>query len=152
MALILPLCNTEAMNLHLAEIATKVATGAHAALIFDQAGWHMTKKLVVPPNITLLPRRPNARNLIRSTISGSSCANRTEECRLPPFLSDCNQTATTDSNCLLLYYIIDKLYYSFRMHCCGEAGTRRCLGKSCPSIACQSACVFINQINVEGNR
>ena len=32
-------CDTEAMNLHLAEIATQIAPGAHAALPVDQAGW-----------------------------------------------------------------------------------------------------------------
>jgi hypothetical protein len=37
-ALILPRCNTEAMNLHLAEIVTAVALGCHAALLVDQAG------------------------------------------------------------------------------------------------------------------
>jgi len=38
-ALVLPACNTEAMQLHLDEIATKVCPGAHAILILDQAGW-----------------------------------------------------------------------------------------------------------------
>ena len=53
-ALILPACNTEAMNLHLAEIAKTVAPGAHAVLLVDQAGWHMSTRLVVPPNITII--------------------------------------------------------------------------------------------------
>src|SRR5271166_6584465 len=39
-ALVMPRCDTEAMNLHLAEIATQIAPGAHAALLVDQAGWH----------------------------------------------------------------------------------------------------------------
>jgi transposase len=43
------------MSLHLAEIAAAVAPGAHAALLVDQAGWHTSHKLVVPPNITLVP-------------------------------------------------------------------------------------------------
>ena len=51
-ALVLPSCNTEAMNLHLAEIATQVAPGAHAVLLLDQAGWHLSGRLVVPANIT----------------------------------------------------------------------------------------------------
>jgi len=42
------------MNLHLAEIATEVALGALAVLLVDQAGWHMSHRLVVPPNIALL--------------------------------------------------------------------------------------------------
>jgi hypothetical protein len=51
-ALILPACNSEAMNLHLAEIAKAVAPAAHAILLVDQAGWHFSRRLVVPANIT----------------------------------------------------------------------------------------------------
>jgi hypothetical protein len=43
------------MNLHLAEIATQIAPGAHAVLLVDQAGWHLSGGLIVPPNITLIP-------------------------------------------------------------------------------------------------
>ncbi len=60
-ALVLPRCNTQAMQWHLDEIANRVSPGAHAILIVDQAGWHTTGKLVIPPNITLLllpPRSP----------------------------------------------------------------------------------------------
>ena len=39
--LILPKCNTEAMQLHLDEIAKDVAPGRHAVLLLDQAGWHV---------------------------------------------------------------------------------------------------------------
>ena len=35
----MPYANTEAMNLHLQEISRGIAPGAHAALIFDGAGW-----------------------------------------------------------------------------------------------------------------
>jgi transposase len=42
------------MSLHLAEIAAEVAPGAHAVLILDQAGWHLSKRLAVPKNITLV--------------------------------------------------------------------------------------------------
>jgi len=51
----MPWCDTHAMNEHLAEISRHVARNAHAVLILDQAGWHLTDKLVVPDNITLLP-------------------------------------------------------------------------------------------------
>ncbi len=61
--LILPECNIEAMNLHLAEIAAAVAPGAHAALILDQAGWHVSDKLIVPLNITLVPLPPKCPEL-----------------------------------------------------------------------------------------
>jgi transposase len=43
------------MNLHLAEIATQIAQGAHAVLILDQAGWHLSGRLAVPDNITIVP-------------------------------------------------------------------------------------------------
>ena len=43
------------MNLHLAEISKRVAPGVHAVLMLDQAGWHMTDKLDLPKNITILP-------------------------------------------------------------------------------------------------
>ena len=43
------------MALHLAEISQAVARGAHAILLLDQAGWHLSAKLTVPKNITLLP-------------------------------------------------------------------------------------------------
>jgi hypothetical protein len=38
-----------------AEISAAVAPGAHAVLILDQAGWHISAGLVIPANITLLP-------------------------------------------------------------------------------------------------
>jgi hypothetical protein len=54
-ALVLPHCDTEAMSLHLAEIAIAVAPRAHAVLLVDQAGWHLAHHLVVPTNITIMP-------------------------------------------------------------------------------------------------
>lgn len=53
-ALVMPRCDTETMNLHLAEIATQIAPGAHAAILVDQAGWHLSGGLNVPSNITLI--------------------------------------------------------------------------------------------------
>ena len=62
-ALVLPACNTEAMQLHLDEIATKITPGAHAILLLDQAGWHGAKALKVPSNISLLQFPPRAPEL-----------------------------------------------------------------------------------------
>ena len=53
--LVLPSCNTEAMTLHLQEIALAVEPGAHAVLFVDRAGWHVTAKLGVPENIYARP-------------------------------------------------------------------------------------------------
>ena len=62
-ALILPICNTWGMNLHLQEISTTVSPGAHAIVIVDQAGWHFSKGLEIPDNITLLPLPPRSPEL-----------------------------------------------------------------------------------------
>ena len=59
----MPRCDTEAMEAHLQEIARHVAPGAHAVLLVDQAGWHMSAKLKVPDNITLLALPPRAPEL-----------------------------------------------------------------------------------------
>jgi len=61
-ALILPACNTKAMNLHLVEIARTVAP-SHAVLLLDQAGWHLSTRLVVPPNITIIALPPKSPEL-----------------------------------------------------------------------------------------
>jgi DDE superfamily endonuclease len=53
-ALALPEANTQAMQLHLDEIAANVVEGAHGVLLLDRAGWHTTKKLVAPDNLTLI--------------------------------------------------------------------------------------------------
>ena len=62
-ALVLPFCNTAAMNLHLAEISTRVSPGRHAVLLLDQAGWHLSAGVAVPDNITLLALPPKCPEL-----------------------------------------------------------------------------------------
>ena len=62
-ALVMPFADTEAMQAHLAEISAAVAPGAHAVLVLDQAGWHLSGRLVVPENITLLPLPPRSPEL-----------------------------------------------------------------------------------------
>ena len=61
--LVLPSCNSEAMALHLEEISLAVAPEAHALVLLDQAGWHVSKKLPVPGNITLIPLPPKSPEL-----------------------------------------------------------------------------------------
>ena len=62
-ALVLPRCNTQAMQWHLEEISSQVSEGAHAILMVDRAGWHTTDKLAIPSNITLLPLPPRSPEL-----------------------------------------------------------------------------------------
>jgi transposase len=51
------------MSLHLQEIAQAVAPGAHAVLLLDRAGWHVSTRLAVPNNITLMPLPPKSPEL-----------------------------------------------------------------------------------------
>jgi transposase len=62
-AWVLPYCNTQAMQLHVKEIARRVAPGAHGVVLLDQAGWHTTKKLKLPGNLTLMPLPPRSPEL-----------------------------------------------------------------------------------------
>jgi len=57
-ALIMPQADTEAMQAHLDAIGRSVTAGAHALLILDKAGWHTTRKLHPPANVTLMPLPP----------------------------------------------------------------------------------------------
>jgi hypothetical protein len=59
-ALVMPYADTEAMNAHLAEIAKSVAKGAHGVVVLDGAGWHDSKDLVRPKNLTLITQPPHA--------------------------------------------------------------------------------------------
>ena len=51
------------MTAHLLEISAAVALGAHAVVILDQAGWHLSGSLEIPANITLLPLPPRSPEL-----------------------------------------------------------------------------------------
>lgn len=51
------------MNLHLAKIAETVAPGAHAVLLVDKAGWEMSARAVVPPNIAIIALPPKSPEL-----------------------------------------------------------------------------------------
>ena len=51
------------MSHQLAEISKRVQPGHHAALLLDQAGWHISAKLDVPANITIVPLPPKCPEL-----------------------------------------------------------------------------------------
>lgn len=49
-----PYVSTEVVNVYLKQFAGELATNVHAALIWDRAGFHKAKELVVPENITII--------------------------------------------------------------------------------------------------
>lgn len=61
--LVLPRCNTHAMQCHVQEMSAQVTPGAHAVVLLDQAGWHTSRTLVITPNMTLLPLPPRSPEL-----------------------------------------------------------------------------------------
>ncbi len=52
-AMISPWVNMDATNMHLKWISDSVGPEDHSVLVLDRAGWHVSKELAVPPNITL---------------------------------------------------------------------------------------------------
>ena len=60
---VMPWCDTPAIQSHLHEISAAVDPGAHGVIMLDQAGWHMSARLEVPRNITLLPLPPRSPEL-----------------------------------------------------------------------------------------
>jgi len=54
----MPKANTEGMQEHLNIISATVTSSKHALLIVDRAAWHLTPKLDMPTNITIMPLPP----------------------------------------------------------------------------------------------
>ena len=80
--------------MHLREISAAVTNGAHAIVIIDGAGWHTTKSLIIPGNITLLKLPPyspelNPQENIWQFLRQNDLANRCYE----------NYTAIVDACC-----------------------------------------------------
>lgn len=51
------------MTVYLRELSQAVAPGAHALVLLDQAGWHLSGNLEIPGNITLMPLPPKCPEL-----------------------------------------------------------------------------------------
>lgn len=57
-ACLMPLANTDVMNLYLEDFSRHLGEDLHALLVMDCAGWHCSGELRVPENITLLHLPP----------------------------------------------------------------------------------------------
>src|SRR5918997_5067600 len=62
-ALVLPEVSTAATQAFLDRFAAGLAADTHTVLVLDQAGWHGSRSLAVPPDITLVPLPPYAPEL-----------------------------------------------------------------------------------------
>jgi transposase len=57
-ALILPRVDTDMMQLHLYEISKQIDEDYHAIILMDRASCHTTEKLILPPNLNIVPLPP----------------------------------------------------------------------------------------------
>jgi transposase len=56
--LVMPELNTAVVNLFLEEFSRRLAPGVHGVLLWDNAGYHTSGGLVVPPNVSLIGLLP----------------------------------------------------------------------------------------------
>src|SRR3954451_5524012 len=63
--LIAPELNTAVVNLFLEQLSLQLAPGVHAVLLWDGAGYHLGKDLVVPANLSLINLPPYSPELNR---------------------------------------------------------------------------------------
>ena len=56
--MITPTVCTELTNQHLKFISDQAGPDVQVVLVLDNAGWHVSKQLVVPDNMTVLPLPP----------------------------------------------------------------------------------------------
>ena len=54
----MPYANTEAMQQFLDRFAATIADDEHVVMVLDQAGWHDSRALSVPANVTLVALPP----------------------------------------------------------------------------------------------
>jgi transposase len=62
-ALVLPEVSTKAMQTYLDAFAATIAGDEHAVVMLDRAGWHGSKKLRMPSNVTCVPLPPRSPQL-----------------------------------------------------------------------------------------
>jgi hypothetical protein len=56
--LLSPVINSDIVNLFIRQFAKEVSHAVHILLVWDQAGFHTSKKLNIPENMTILPLPP----------------------------------------------------------------------------------------------
>jgi transposase len=55
--------NTDAMNAFLAEFSRELPKDVHAVMVLDRAGWHVSSKLKIPGNVSLIHLPPKSPEL-----------------------------------------------------------------------------------------
>ena len=94
-AIVVPYANHHSFEEHLKEISNHVPTGRHAVVVIDQAGWHKTKKLNIPKNISILHLPPyspelNPQEKVWQYLKDHFLANRTFDSLQEIIIESCN--------------------------------------------------------------
>lgn len=56
--LLSPAINTDTMSSFFEQFAAEVSPSIHVVMVWDQAGFHTSKNLNIPPNVTIVPLPP----------------------------------------------------------------------------------------------
>jgi transposase len=56
--LLSPHINTHVINVFFEQFAAEIRPGVHVVMLWDQAGFHRSADLKIPPNVTILPLPP----------------------------------------------------------------------------------------------
>jgi len=56
--LLSPIINSEMVNVFLNQFIAQVSQDVHVLLLWDRAGFHTSKKLTIPGNVTIVPLPP----------------------------------------------------------------------------------------------
>ena len=56
--LLSPYIDAQLMNIYLRQFSRELAADVHAVLVWDQAGYHKSRELKIPDNITIIPLPP----------------------------------------------------------------------------------------------
>ena len=73
---LMPHVNLAYMNVFLEAFGRSLAADVHAVLLLDQAGWHTSQKLMIPPNVTLLHFPPKSAELNPSELPWRECRQK----------------------------------------------------------------------------
>jgi hypothetical protein len=82
--LVLPAVNTAAMQIFLDHVAASRPPDVHVALVLDGAGWHLSRDLTIPENITPVVLPSYSPSSTRSSASGSTSASASSPCGYSP--------------------------------------------------------------------
>jgi transposase len=84
----MPYANTWIMNLYLKDFAKHLPKNAHALMVMDGAGWHRSKELRIPANVSILLLPPYSPELNPAELIWRQLRQRKLSNRLYPTIDD----------------------------------------------------------------